>query len=244
MRFARTGLVLSIAALALPMGLARANAAATVLVADWEMNDAPLATVMVDNSGNGHDGAIQSNAAPLLTTGVISGPDTVFRWSNVKPNQPPATPQRVVQIDDPALNPGTKDWAISFRYRTSHPFGNIVQKGQSESKGGQIKFQLPKGQISCMFKGASGARKSVKTINAYDDNQWHVVRCERTAAGVTMTVDGGAGAGGETRTIRGATGNLSNTIPMTVGGKINCDQHDITCDYFAGDIDWVKVESS
>lgn len=239
-------MVLALAALALPVGLANANAAATVMVADWEMNDAAGTTVMADSSGNGHNGAILSNAAPMLLTGVsLGGTDTGFRWSNVKPNLPPATPQRVVQINDPALNPGTRDWKISFRYRTSHPFGNIMQKGQSTSKGGQIKFQLPKGQISCMFKGVTGARRSIKTVGAYDDNIFHVVTCERLTSGVTLNVFDSSGQTLlETRHINGSTGNLSNDIPMTIGGKINCDQVAITCDYFAGDIDWVKVESS
>jgi hypothetical protein len=245
MRFARAGMVLALAALALPMGLANANAAAPTLVADWEMNDAAGSTVMLDTSGNGFDGAIASNAAPMLLTGVnLGGTDTGFRWSNVKPNLPPATPQRIVQIDNNALNPGTRDWRISFRYRTSHPFGNIVQKGQSQSKGGQIKFQLPKGQISCMFKSATGQRRSIKTVNAYDDNVFHVVVCTRLTTGVTLQVFDSTGTTLlETRQINGSSGSISNAIPMTVGGKINCDQIAITCDYFAGDIDWLKVEA-
>jgi hypothetical protein len=245
-RFTRAGLVLALAALALPAGLANANAAAPSTVADYEMNDDAGTTVMLDSSGNGFNGAIQSDAAPMLLTGVNIGgtPAAIgFRWSNVKPNQPPATPQRVVQVSDPALNPGSRDWRISFRYRTSRPFGNITQKGQSTSKGGQIKFQLPKGQISCMFKG-SIARRSTKTIGAYDDNTFHVVVCTRLATGVTLDVYDSSGTTLlETRHINGASGTIANTIPMTVGGKINCDQIDITCDYFAGDIDWLKVEA-
>ena len=31
---------------------------------------------------------------------------------------------------------------------------------------------------------------------------------------------------------------------MTVGGKIQCDQITVTCDYYAGDIDWIKYEVS
>jgi hypothetical protein len=245
--FARLGIIAALAALTLPVGLGSANASAPSTVADWEMNDAAGTTVMVDSSGNNNDGAIQSNAAPMLLTGVNLGGTpsaTGFRWSNVKPNQPPATPQRVVQVPSSQLNPGTRDWRISFRYRTAHPFGNIVQKGQSATKGGQIKFQLPKGQISCMFKGATGARRSIKTVGAYDDNVFHVVVCTRLSTGVTLEVFDSTGTTlQETRHINGSSGSISNAIPMTVGGKINCDQMDITCDYFAGDIDWLKVEA-
>ena len=41
-----------------------------------------------------------------------------------------------------------------------------------------------------------------------------------------------------------ATGNISNTLPLTIGGKLNCDNVAITCDYFAGDIDYVTIETS
>ena len=39
----------------------------------------------------------------------------------------------------------------------------------------------------------------------------------------------------------GSTGAIDNTIPMTIGGKINCDQVAITCDYFTGMIDYVRI---
>jgi len=48
----------------------------------------------------------------------------------------------------------------------------------------------------------------------------------------------------ESKRLNGATGNISNTFPMTVGGKIACDQVTVTCDYYAGDIDWIKYEVS
>ena len=54
-----------------------------------------------------------------------------------------------------------------------------------------------------------------------------------------MTVDG------VVRDIRsGTTGTIANTRPITIGGKLNCNQVDITCDYFVGDIDYVRIESN
>jgi hypothetical protein len=41
---------------------ARAAGAAPILVADWEMNDAPGSLTMVDATGS-HDGAISADAA-------------------------------------------------------------------------------------------------------------------------------------------------------------------------------------
>jgi hypothetical protein len=240
-RFVRRGIVVALAALVLPGGLVGSpSASAAGVLAVWNMNEGPGATQMLDESGNGITGAIADSAASDgLTTGVLLGTDTVYRWGQVRPNVD-IRPGRVIRADDPRLNPGSHSWAISFRYRTSRPYGNIVQKGQAQTKGGQIKFQLPKGQISCMFKGSSG-RRSIKTINRYDDNQWHTVRCVRTPTSVTLTVDEGTPTA-ETRRINGPTGTISNVIPMTVGGKPNCNQDTITCDFFQGDIDWVTVE--
>ena len=39
----------------------------------------------------------------------------------------------------------------------------------------------------------------------------------------------------------GATGYINNSIPMTIGGKINCDQIKVTCDYFSGMIDYIRI---
>jgi hypothetical protein len=30
---------------------------------------------------------------------------------------------------------------------------------------------------------------------------------------------------------------------MTIGGKVNCDQVKITCDFFTGDIDRISVDA-
>ena len=238
-RFTRTGMILGLVALALPAGLANANASANTTLALWNLDEGPGATVMVDSSGNGIDGAIGS----AVQTGLVSGTDTFYRWSLVKPTEPPPKPERVIHINNSQLNPGTRDFAVSFRYRTTKPFGNIMQKGQATTKGGNFKFQLPKGNVTCLVRGASGQR-AVRTVGAYDNNQWHTVRCERTATGITLTVSDDNGNLLETRKLNGPTGDITNNFPMTVGGKISCDQIDVTCDYYAGDIDWIKYEVS
>ena len=70
-----------------------------------------------------------------------------------------------------------------------------------------------------------------------NDGQWHTVRCERTATKVVMTIDGI-----KKRTGTGPTGSISNSAPLAIGGKSTCDQIKITCDYFVGDIDFVRIE--
>jgi len=58
-----------------------------------------------------------------------------------------------------------------------------------------------------------------------------------------MTIDIGT-PDQRVRTANGWTGNIANNVPLTIGGKVNCDQYITTCDYFVGDIDWVTIETS
>ena len=39
----------------------------------------------------------------------------------------------------------------------------------------------------------------------------------------------------------GSAGTINNSWPMTIGGKTQCDQIDVTCDYFSGQIDFIKI---
>jgi hypothetical protein len=43
---------------------------------------------------------------------------------------------------------------------------------------------------------------------------------------------------------RNPTGSIANTRPITIAGKLSCDQAETTCDYFSGGTDYVKVETS
>ena len=65
---------------------------------------------------------------------------------------------------------------------------------------------------------------------------WHIAQCARTANALTLTIDGTVVA-----TAHGSTGNISNTRPISIAGKLNCDQVKTTCDYYTGDIDWVRI---
>ena len=116
------------------------------------------------------------------------------------------------------------------------PYGNFMQKGQSTSNGGQIKVQGPGGIVQCLFKGADGTRVGTGSPTALDDGLWHTVQCVHTETQVKEFVDGVRVA-----VKNGATGPINNKQPFTIGGKHNCDQVTITCDYFSGDIDYVRV---
>lgn len=212
-----------------------ANAAATITLADWEMNEAPGATTMVDSGPNHLNGTIGSG----LSTGVVYKGATGYAWSSTKPQQPPVKPERLVQVpSSTTLNPGARDFAVTIHYATTHTYGNIIQKGQNKTPGGYFKFENPGGYIHCFFKG-SITSKVVKSPKPLNDGNWHTIRCEKTAAGLTMTIDGTT-----TVSAQGNIGTISNTFPLVIGGKVQCNQVSVTCDYFAGNIDWVKLQTS
>ena len=216
-----------------PMQIA-ANADGPVTTLDLQLNEAAGATVAVDSSGMGHNGAIGSHVR-------MNG-----SWADWDRHPPDAGiyygASHLIMVDDApdgTLDPGTGNFSVEIRYRSTDKFGNVIQKGQSRTVGGQVKFQQPKGVISCMFKSPTG-RAAIGSKTPLNDGQWHVVRCDRTSTMVEMYVDGVF-----RNRIRHTTGNIDNTKPWTIGGKFECDTSDPTigadsCDYFPGDIDYVK----
>jgi hypothetical protein len=200
----------------------------------YEMNEPDGATVMLDSSGNGVNAPINQAG---LDTGVAFGGAIGYSWAYTPPAAPPAYPERVIQVaDNPRLDPRGDTFTVEIRFRTTRKFGNIIQKGQSASKGGQWKIQNPKGMPSCLFKDGTGRTAGIQSKVALNDNTWHTLTCVRTTTSVTMYVDGAY-----MNRKNGTTGTIDNTIPMTIGGKINCDQVEITCDYYTGMIDYVKL---
>jgi hypothetical protein len=206
-----------------------AGATTMTTLALWNMNETTGSHTLVDSSGNGLNGTIGTEV-------VLNG--SVHTFGFLKPNTPPAHPQHIDMVNSAALNPGTRDYSITFRAQWTEPFGNILQKGQAGAPGGYFKFQAPKGLVQCLFRGSAG-NAGVSSKRALNDGQWHVITCTRTATALSMTVDGVV-----TMTLMHATGNISNTVPLTIGGKSNCDQVKITCDYFAGHIDYVQISTS
>lgn len=199
----------------------------------WEMDEMRRATVMLDSSGNGQHGSIGSD----IITGVGNGSTKGYRWSSTSPTAPPAKPERLVTIpDNDLLDPGSNTYSVSFRFKTTRSFGNYLQKGQATTPGGQMKVQAPKGRVSCLFKGSNG-RSATSSKTPLNDGEWHVVTCRKDSMGVTMYVDGQF----RNRNRRDA-GYMNNSFPFTIGGKPKCDQVKVTCDYFVGHMDWVRVD--
>lgn len=210
-----------------------ARAATTTLA--LEFNEPAGSTVARDSSGYNHHGAIGSHVR-------MNG--SYADWDRHNPDAGIYYgAQHLVLVQDApdaSLDPGSGNFSVEIRYRSTDKFGNIIQKGQSKDAGGQVKFQQPKGIVSCMFKSPTG-QAAVNSKTPLNDGAWHVIRCERTSSQVTMYVDGVY-----RNRIRKFTGNINNKKPWSIGGKFDCDTSDPTvgadsCDYFPGDLDYVRL---
>lgn len=203
-------------------------------VAFWRMNEERGATRMLDSSGNGLHGMIGDEVG----TGLSLGEDIGYRFDRVEPDTPPARPGHLVVVpDDPALDPGTNDFAVTVRLRTTNKFGNIIQKGQATVAGGNFKLQIPSGRVECTFRGPRGYLEAVAPYSI-NDGEWHVVQCLRSQDGVALHIDDRQVAHRD-----GWTGEIANAWPVTIGGKLECDQVEVGCDYYAGDLDFIMIES-
>lgn len=209
-----------------------AGAAATQTLALWNMNEKAGSTVLQDSGGHGISGTIGSH---VVSNGAYENFPYVPGGDGGL-----VDPQHLDLINSPLLNPGTRDYSITFRLKFTLALGNPMQKGQTGTTGGFFKVQLDDGggKILCSFVSPTGSASvwSSRTIN---DGLWHVVTCTRTATQVSVTVDGAV-----VGTIVHATGNISNTWPLAIGGKSKCDQVKTFCDYFTGQIDYVQIMTS
>jgi hypothetical protein len=224
----------AVAAVALVlMGLQPVAGADAQVLADWQMNEARGATQLLDSSGNGRHGTIGDDIA----IGVRSSGATVHSFPYISSTAPPDPVGRLHIVDQrQALNPGTADFAVELRFRNTHTHGNITQKGQSGASGGYWKVEVDDGVLSCVFAGTSASVALKSTIRVTDD-VWRTVRCERTATEAVMYING-------ERHLRRAvaTGSIANDWTLAIGGKSNCNSTTIQCDYFRGDLDFMRIE--
>ncbi len=204
-----------------------ASAAASTTVGLWNFNEAAGATVAVDSSGFGQSGAVGS----LVTTGVSGA--YRFNTGYTLPQD-----QRLVKVaSSTRLDPGAGNYAVTVRFKTTRAASNVVQKGQSGTPGGYWKFEIHNGLATCHFRGGDGSQRAVLSTSRVDNGAWHVVRCDRSSTAVWITVDGV-----KQKTLTGPTGTIANTWPLSIGGKSSCNQTTIGCDFYAGDIDYVRIQ--
>jgi hypothetical protein len=204
------------------------------LVAGWEMNEPAGSTVMVDGTGHGHHGAISQGAA---AAGLhLNG--SYYAWSARCRDCPPVALPRVIQVPDSSEleipDPAVR-YSLEVRFSTTSAYGNLMQKGQAGTAGGQIKLEDPIG-LRCVFEGANGTVAVVGGTRSLNDGTWHTAACVHTATSVSQWVDGVLVA-----EVNVSTGPINNGAPFVIGGKTQCDQKSVGCDYYSGLIDWTRI---
>jgi hypothetical protein len=169
-----------------------------------------------DASGNGHRATV-----------VVSGRGRISRVDGVRGSTAAGFPspcgrcgRAILQIDDrPALDPRRASFRFGAMARVTAlqtPNGrdpNLVQKGFDVTPGGQFKLELIGSRPRCVVAGSAG-RVMTPRGPSVADGRWHRLACTRTGGVVTLRLDGALVA-----QAKGATGSLSNAVPVRIGGK-------------------------
>jgi hypothetical protein len=201
-----------------------ASAVANNTVGLWNYNEAAGARVAADSSGFNQRGTVGSD---IRTGGGIYRFPTV---SGVRKSH------LVIVPSTARLNPGSSEYAVTVRFKTTRALSNVVQKGQATVSGGFWKVEVAGGRAKCLFRAGNGTQRGVGSSVRVDNGAFHTVRCERNAGSTRVIVDG---------VVRGSTtgftSSISNSWAVVTGGKSSCGGG-VTCDYFVGDIDYVRVQ--
>jgi hypothetical protein len=200
-----------------------ASAVATTTVGLWNFNE--RSGPAVDSAGSPQNGTVGR---------LVQRTGSVYRFPT-STSLPPAD-HLVVVGNNAQLNPGSSDFAVTVRFKTARVSSNVVQKGQATTAGGDWKVEIHNGLATCLFRG-SGGQRAVLSTSRVNNGVFHTVRCDRTSSAVSITVDGT-----RQRTLMGSTGSIANTLEMAIGGKSRCNEDTVGCDFFAGDIDYVRVQ--
>lgn len=190
----------AVASAALLLAVASPASAASGDVAIWQMGDS--GSTMKDSSGHGHNGTL--HGVTVQQPGFSGSGFGFF-----------GNPSYVTVPTSSDLNPGTADFSITVHAKFSkRPAGDydLLRKGLGTDSGDYKVEILSGGNAFCYFKGTSGAGSVSRGANLAD-NRWHTITCSRTAAKVTVTVDGSSTA----KSAR--TGTISNSAALTIGAK-------------------------
>jgi hypothetical protein len=203
----------TVAAVSLGVSASTSLAASTggTVVGLWHMDEQQGAAVMVDASGQGHDGVIDR-----VTTGLAGyeGQAYGFHGDGLV---------RVPDSDD--LDPGAAPMVISVWLRVPATLStgdyNVLQKGTATAQGGAYKLEIfaqkassPMfGHPDCAFNGLHGHNR-VYGPRSVADGSWHRVECHLTPTQAYVTVDGQSG-----QVQARQVDTIANTTDLTVGGK-------------------------
>ena len=209
------------------------TASSTNPVAIWEMNEAKGAKVMNDTSGHHLTGTIGDE----ITTGFSSGGNVGYSFPFVK-NNLPYDPGHVVTVaNNPLLDPGTGNYSVTVSFLWKQDDRNIIQKGQQTTDGGDFKMEIANGIIDCLFRGGYGDAGVGSPPGLVKAGTFHTVTCARTPTQVQMIVDGKV-----VGTTKHATGKIANSLPLSIGGKTDCNGTKVQCDPFVGVINRVEID--
>ena len=207
-----------------------ADAAKWNAIGGWKLNEAPGAVTAVDSSGNGMDATIGN----LVNVGWTDNNRTYVNFPSAGAWTP--NDERLILHDDnDMLDPGNSTYRIAISFRTRTTGTNIVQKGQSGTVGGYWKLEVHNGLASCFFRGGDGQQSGVGSGIRIDDGRWHKVVCTRYPDRTVMRVDGQYAG-----TRWAPSGTVSNIKQLSIGGKAECGGS-VGCDYFVGDIDYIRI---
>jgi hypothetical protein len=182
--------------------------------------DETAGTVMHDAVG-AHDGtlsAVALGAAPGFT-------GTAFGFSGSGFVSVPSAA---------ALNPGAADLTVTIHLKTTSvpatPDWDLIRKGLFTTVGGEFKVEFqPTGQASCGFVGSGGSNELIAGP-ALNDGAWHTVQCKKTAASISLSVDG------QSFSKAGAVGSISNTAALVIGARPGSE-------FFRGSLDEASVRT-
>jgi hypothetical protein len=208
-------------------------------IALWEMNESG-GNVVVDSSGRG----LNLARGTAVNVGLRDGTAIYHGFPWIATNGAASAPRRLhTTTDRDALDPGSGTFAVTLRFRSTTPGRNIIQKGQSTTVGGFWKIERggrgsdgTTGQARCLFRGPRGDSYTHST-GTVTDGRWHVLTCVNTPTGSYMLIDG------VRRTSNQPSGTINNTKVFAIGGKSSCDNVTVSCDYFVGDLDYVRISS-
>lgn len=201
-------------------------------VADYQLSEAKGATTLVDSGPRQLNGSIGNKVVLQQRSG-----STTYHTFPYVSSSAPADPGRTHLVpNNSALNPGTDNFAVELRFRTTVSDGNVVQMGQSGG-GSMWKVEFHQGGLAnCVFKGTA-ASVGMSSDNKITDGKWHVLRCERNTTSTSMYVDGVLQTNPQVR-----TGDIRTSWELSIGGKSRCTSDGVECDYYRGDLDYLRLE--
>lgn len=239
----RTVTLALIATAATGLVVTSASPAQAATLSAWNMDEPTGATVMTGSPGP--SGTIGN----LVTTGVPTDTSSGYSFPGGNPLPPQPNPEKIVTVPDQTdLRPEAGAYSITVRLKTGNTQnGNVVQKGQTSTRGGMVKVELHAGRVYCTWldKTWTKVNPSPSSHLALSQpapvNQWATVTCARStdaygARTTTLTVNG------TTNRVNRWVGTIDNDWVVSIGGKPRCSTIPVVeCDYYHGVLDFVKI---